>query len=323
MKNILHYIKSYSIAVIVPVLLILALLLVSPETRSWGAVASLLQQSFAPAILGWGVLLSMKVGNWDFSIGARYVLAAILAGNLAMQYSLGLIGFIVLAMVISIVLGLIVGYTYRLLRIPTLIASIGLMLIFESFTRIIYDGAGLHLTAEYLLLGGFPYNLIMFVLCFAFATWLYYKRRLGYNVRAVGSNPTVAQTNGINAEKTKAMALIVSGIFAGLYAILSLSTSGVISAVAGTMGSASTVFDAMMCVLISMAIAGKGSVIFGVYVGAIITQILKMGMMAIGVPTTFNKVIIGVVVVLFMVASSRSDLIGKLKAKLFSKKATA
>ena len=45
-------------------------------------------------------------------------------------------------------------------------------------------------------------------------------------------------------------------------------------------------FDAMMCVLIGMAIAGKGSVIFGVYVGAIITQILKMGMMAIGVPTT-------------------------------------
>ena len=89
------------------------------------------------------------------------------------------------------------------------------------------------------------------------------------------------------------------------------------------MGSASTVFDAMMCVLIGMAIAGKGSVIFGVYVGAIITQILKMGMMAIGVPTTFNKVIIGIVVVLFMVASSRSDLIGKLKAKLFKKKAAA
>lgn len=163
----------------------------------------------------------------------------------------------------------------------------------------------------------------MFVLCFAFAYWLYYKRRLGYNVRAVGSNATVAQTNGINAEKTKAMALIVSGVFAGLYAILSLSTSGVISAVSGTMGSASTVFDAMMCVLIGMAIAGKGSVIFGVYVGAIITQILKMGMMAIGVPTTFNKVIIGIVVVLFMVASSRSDLIGKLKAKLFKKKAAA
>ena len=137
MKNILNFVKSYSIAVAVPVLLILVLLLVSPETRSWGAVASLLQQSFAPAILGWGVLLSMKVGNWDFSIGARYVLAAILAGNLAMQYSLGLIGFIVLAMAISIALGFIVAYTYRLLGIPTLIASIGLILIFVSFSPII------------------------------------------------------------------------------------------------------------------------------------------------------------------------------------------
>lgn len=42
---------------------------------------------------------------------------------------------------------------------------------------------------------------------------------------------------------------------------------------------------------------------------------MKMGMMAIGLPTTFNKVVIGVFVVLFMVGSSRSDLLKKLFPK--------
>ena len=80
------------------------------------------------------------------------------------------------------------------------------------------------------------------------------------------------------------------------------------------------VFDAMMCVLIGMSIAGQGNIMFGVFAGAIVTQLLKMGMMAIGLPTTFNKVVIGVFVVIFMVGSSRADLFQKLGAKLRRKK---
>jgi ribose/xylose/arabinose/galactoside ABC-type transport system permease subunit len=57
-----------------------------------------------------------------------------------------------------------------------------------------------------------------------------------------------------------------------------------------------------------------------VFAGAIVTQLLKMGMMAIGLPTTFNKVVIGVFVVIFMVGSSRADLLQKLGAKLRRKK---
>lgn len=316
MSKVTIFAKKYTAAVAVPVLMIIMLLLISPETRSWAAVFSLLKQGFAPAILGWGVLFNMKVGNWDFSIGARVVLTAILAGNIAVNYSLGIPGFVVLCIVLSMILGVVVGYAYQLLNIPTMIVSIGLMLIMESFTRIIYNGAGLHFDSTYMTLGRFPYNLIVFVICFAIASVLYYKRKYGYNVRAVGSNPAVAQTNGVSPRKTKAMALIISGLFAGLFTILSTSTTGVCAAVSGTMGSVGTVFDAMMCVLIGMSISGKGSIIFAIYIGAIATQILKMGMMAIGLPTTYSKVVIGVFVVIFMIAASRSDIIKKISPKL-------
>ncbi len=299
-------IKNYALSVIVPLLMITLLLIVSPETRSIGAVASLLRQGFAPAVLGWGVLFNMKVGNWDFSIGARFVLATILAGNLAMDLNLGVFGMVVLVIIISLLLGVTVGLVYKFLRIPSLIASIGICLIFESITRIVYGGAGVHVTSQFMVLGKAPFDLITFAICFAVAVFFYYKRKLGYNVRAVGSNPTVAETNGINVINTKTLALIISGLFAGLYCILILNKSGVCSAVSGTLGSASTVFDAMMCVLIGMAICGKGNIVFSIYCGALITQILKMGMMAIGLPTTYNKVVIAVFVVIFMVSSSKT-----------------
>ncbi len=328
MKTVLKYVKAYALAILSPVALMLVLLLVSPETRSWAAVWNVIRQSLAPAVLGMGVLFNMKIGNWDFSIGARVVLTTILAGNFAMQITtalgLGVAGFvpvlIILSVLIGIVLGVIVGAAYYFLQIPTLIVSIGLMLIMESFTRILFNGAGTHISPGYMVLGKTPWDLILFAVAFVFASILYYKRKIGYSVRAVGSNPIVAKTNGINPKFMKAEALAVSGIFAGLYSLMSLSATGVQSAVQGTMGSAAAVFDAMMCVLIGMSIAGKGNIMFGVFAGAVVAQILKMGMMAIGLPTTFNKVVIGVFVVIFMVGSSRSDLFRKLGAKLRRKK---
>lgn len=328
MKTVLKYVKAYALAILSPVALMLVLLLVSPETRSWAAVWNVIRQSLAPAVLGMGVLFNMKIGNWDFSIGARVVLTTILAGNFAMQITtalgLGVAGFvpvlIILSVLIGIVLGVIVGAAYYFLQIPTLIVSIGLMLIMESFTRILFNGAGTHISPGYMVLGKTPWDLILFAVAFVFASILYYKRKIGYSVRAVGSNPVVAKTNGINPKFLKAEALAVSGIFAGLYSLMSLSATGVQSAVQGTMGSAAAVFDAMMCVLIGMSIAGKGNIMFGVFAGAVVAQILKMGMMAIGLPTTFNKVVIGVFVVIFMVGSSRSDLFRKLGAKLHRKK---
>jgi ribose transport system permease protein len=240
-----------------------------------------------------------------------------------MQFGLGIPGFVLLALAISLAAGIIVGYAYRLLQVPTLIVSIGLMLIMESVTRIIYGGAGIHFTLPYMTLGRFPYNLGVFAIAFAAAWALYYKRKLGYAIRAVGSNPTVAQTNGINPVNTKVNALIASGLFAGLFTILSTSATGVTAAVPGTMGSVAMVFDAMMCVLIGMAIAGRGSMVWAIYSGAIVTQILKMWMMAIGLPTTYNKVVIGMFVVLFMVASSRSDVFTKIRNRLKPVRASA
>lgn len=326
MKKVTKYIKDYALAVAAPAILMLLLVLVSPETRSWKAIGNVLLQSLAPAVLGWGVLLNMQVGNWDFSVGARIVLTTILAGNLAMALtqSMGLsaVGFVILLALLCItigaLLGVIVGAAYYFIQIPTLIVTIGLMLIMESITRIIYGGAGIHIGVSYMLLGNFPANVILFLVIFVFASMMYYKRKLGYSIRAVGSNPNVAKTNGINPKYTKALALAVSGVFAGLYSLMSLSSTGVQAAVQGTMGSAVSVFDAMMCVLIGMSIAGKGNIMFGIFSGAVVAQVLKMGMMAVGLPTTFNKVVIGVFVVLFMVGSSRSDLL----QKLFPKKKT-
>ena len=105
MNKVLGKVKNYALSVLAPVIMIALLLLISPETRSLDAVLSLLRQGFIPTVIGWGVLFNMKVGNWDFSIGARFVLAAILAGNLAQSLNLGVFGLVLFSLVLSLVFG--------------------------------------------------------------------------------------------------------------------------------------------------------------------------------------------------------------------------
>lgn len=320
MSKVNTYLKKYGLSVSVPIVMILLILVVSPESRSFAAVEALLKQAFAPAILGFAVIWNFKVGNWDFSVGARIYLASIVAGHMAQDYNLGIAGMCVIAIGLSLVLAVILEVMYYYIQIPTLILTMGYEMILESITRIVYSGAGVNLKQSYMLLGKFPYNLIIFVLSFALAYALYYRRKSGYLIRAAGNNPAVAMTNGIDVKRAKMRAIFISGVFAGLYCILTVSSSGVVPAVASTMGSSAMVFDAMMCALIGMSINGGGNMILSLYAGAIATQVLKMGMMAVNVPTNFNKIVIGVVVVILMVSGSKAEAISRAFGRLRKEK---
>lgn len=83
------------------------------------------------------------------------MLACIVAGRLSFgieNVALALIVYIVSVVALSLLLGVIVGAVYKFLRIPTLIASIGVCLIFESLTRILFNGAGVHIELKYQVL---------------------------------------------------------------------------------------------------------------------------------------------------------------------------
>lgn len=314
MKNYIKTAGKFISVFLLPALLFLVLHLFAPDTITLLNIPSLLKQAIAPAILGWGVLFNMKVGNWDFSVGSQVLLAAIIGGNLAMKLNMGIFGLILCCCLVGLACGALVGAIYYFLKIPTIIVSIGMLLIYESLGSIVFDGGGVKVPQEWIVFGTFPYNLILLLAVGIFAYQLINHTTFGYHIRAVGSNANVAQSNGINAYKVKTSALTMVGLFAGFYAMTNLGMNGVQRTVS-SMGTMSTCFDAMMCVFVGMALSYGVNIVVAIYIGSLFMQIIKLGFMVFGLPNEFNSIVIAVIVLVFIAINNNPQVFEKLKQK--------
>ena len=88
------WIRNMLIVVLIPTVIFILLLIAYPQNISLVNVPKLLSQAIAPAILAWGVSFCLVSGNWDFSVGAAQLMAAIIGGNIALKLDLGFFGVV-------------------------------------------------------------------------------------------------------------------------------------------------------------------------------------------------------------------------------------
>lgn len=297
MKVIKNLISKYALMLAVPILLFVVLSIIFHGVIGTNNIPSLMQQAVAPAILGWGVLFNIKVRNWDFSVGSVVLLSAIIGGNIAVRLNWGFAGLLIFCLLVAVLAGVVVGLVYYFLKIPTIITSIGMLLIYESISSYAFEGQGIYLTGWNLL--GNTEIVIIAIVAAATAYLIFYRSSIGYNVRAVGNNMNIAAQNGLNVYRVKAVAIAIAGLFAGLYAFISLGTSGVQKTVS-SMGTMGTCFDAMMCVFVGMSITRRGNLVAGIFCGSLVMQLVKLALMAIGIPSEYNSIFIAIFVLIFM-----------------------
>ena len=297
MKVIKNLISKYALMLAVPILLFVVLSIIFHGVIGTNNIPSLMQQAVAPAILGWGVLFNIKVGNWDFSVGSVVLLSAIIGGNIAVRLNWGFAGLLIFCLLVAVLAGVVVGLVYYFFKIPTIITSIGMLLIYESISSYAFEGQGIYLTGWNLL--GNTEIVIIAIVAAATAYLIFYRSSIGYNVRAVGNNMNIAAQNGLNVYRVKAVAIAIAGLFAGLYAFISLGTSGVQKTVS-SMGTMGTCFDAMMCVFVGMSITRRGNLVAGIFCGSLVMQLVKLALMAIGIPSEYNSIFIAIFVLIFM-----------------------
>ena len=263
---------------------------------------SYLEASLIAAVGAVGFYLVMVMGMFDFSIGANIVLSAIIGCKLATQFGLGYPGLILGCAATGALVGLLNGTFYVTLRIPSMIVTTGLALIYEAVANIISGKETL--PTNMMAFGKMPGNLILAVVAFIIAYLILNYTKIGTYTYAIGSNEFVAKNMGINVNKYKVLAFVISGAFLGIMAVLTISYGSSMVAVTG-MASMSRNFVPTMGCFFGMAFKKYGIPLQAIIIGEFVINIIFYGFIALGAPTAIQDVITGLALLIIITLTTR------------------
>ncbi|HCB90383.1 MAG TPA: branched-chain amino acid ABC transporter permease [Ruminococcaceae bacterium] len=269
---------------------------------SGSKLLSYLQSSLIYAVGGCGLYFICVMGLWDFSIGANIVLSSVLACFFAEKF--GYAGLILAPILCGTLVGLLNGIVYIKLRIPSMIVTVGLALIYESLSVFATQGQEQILGITYRAFGSYPANLILALCAFFLAGILIHYTKIGTYTYAIGSNEFVAKNMGVNVDKYKALAFVLCGFFAGVMSILTISY-GTSMTSASSMSSMSRNFTPLMGTFFGLAFRKYGKPIIAIVIGEFIISLIFNGFVAIGAPTTIQNVVTGAALLLIVMITTK------------------
>ncbi len=289
-------------------LLVFVFYLLNPNFLNKYNIVSM-AQSLAPyAIMGLGVTFSIATGGIDLSIGTVCIASSVVAGKLYTDGLIPLWATIPVMILIGTFFGLINGLLVAKCKLPAFIATLGTMMVSRGLSAIIVNSPNIFyptstwfnkLFSNY---NGFPVGLLWVLVFMVICMYLMYKNKIGRYILSIGSNEEATYLSGINTDKYKIIAYVITGISAGVAAIF-WSASFVTVATATGNGME---LDAIAGVYIggTSATGGVASVT-GSVIGAIMLVVIRSGLnfvlalMNIDINSTYvTYVLTGVIVVL-------------------------
>ncbi|HAR79473.1 MAG TPA: branched-chain amino acid ABC transporter permease [Succinivibrionaceae bacterium] len=278
---------------------------------SWTNLVSYFQASLITTVGAVGFYFVMDMGMFDFSIGANIILSAIVGCQLATGLDLGYMGLILGSIATGALVGLCNGYFYVKLRIPSMIVTAGLALIYESIANYMAGGVEQTLPSALRAFGQMPGNIIMAIATFVIAYGILNYTKFGTYTYAIGSDEFVAKNMGINVDKFKVLAFVLSGAFFGAMAILTISYGSSMVAVTG-MSSMSRNFIPTMGAFFGLAFMKYGIPLQAIILGEFIVNIIFFGFISLGAPTAIQDVITGLallVIITFTTKVSKGEIV--------------
>lgn len=273
-------------------------------------IKTILIQCTYPLIIGLGIMFIFTGGMVDLSIGAQIILAGNIGAVFVEDFGLGYAGLIIGTIAGVVICEMVSASCPVFLGIPSWVAGLGAALVFEAIAVIYVNnrakiaGTSVVYLKHCRVLGTFPWVVIIAIMVFIVAYLLFNRSTLGFNLRAVGNSPEVAQAMGINRNKTIMLAALAGAIIIGIGTITQMSYTGRYTAISG-LGSLSGVFKPLATVLISGSFARIFSDPAGVVVGAFIVTILFNILTLLGVPSgTGQEMCLGAVVIFCGILSS-------------------
>ena len=263
---------------------------------------SYLQSSIIYSVGGCGLYFIVVMGLFDFAVGSNIVLSSIVGVILSQHF--GYIGFVVGCLGCGTLIGLMIGTLYNQLNVPSMIVTVGLMLILECVAVFVAGGVKQTLAPELRFFSGAPGNIILAGLAFVLMYFILNYTKIGTYCNAIGSNEFTAKNMGINVKTYKLIGFILLHFFVGVMAILTVSYGTTMTALTG-MTTMSRNFQPLMGTFFGVAFRKYGIPISAIVIGEFIISIIFNGFVALGAPTTIQNVVTGAALLAIVALTAR------------------
>ncbi|MGB4609556.1 MAG: ABC transporter permease [Saccharofermentanales bacterium] len=269
-------------------------------------MAGYLQTSIQYAVGGCGFYFIVVMGLFDFSVGANVVLSALL--GVLLSRSWGLPGLVLGCLISGILIGAFNGSLYTFLKIPSMIVTVGLMLILESVANYVINidpspNPG-KLPSDLLILNRAPWNYIVAFAAFFLMSFILHYTKIGTYINAIGSNETVAKMMGTNVRKYKFLGFVFLHFFVGIMALLTVSYGSGMLAVTG-MASMERNFRPLMGTFFGVAFKKYNVPVLAIVIGEFIVTLIFNGLVSLNVPTTIISFATGAVLLAIVTLTNR------------------
>lgn len=263
---------------------------------------NVLRQVALYGIVSIGLTFVILTAGIDLSVGS---IVAVVSVSTAMLLNAGLpIPVVILAgLGIGVAFGLINGLGITLFRIPPFIMTLGAMVMLRGFALTLSDGRPIDVTftaGDFGWIGrgnalGLPVAVWIFLFVAAAAFCVLRYTAFGRNIYAVGSNAEAARLSGINVAAVQVGVYTISGMLAGLTALIFVSRLTVGEPTAGT----GLELEAIAISVIGGAslFGGIGGVV-GTTIGACILAVLANMMNLIGISPFTQQIVKGAIIII-------------------------
>ncbi|KQM59589.1 MULTISPECIES: ABC transporter permease [unclassified Agreia] len=286
---------------IAAIVLFIVLGLLNPNFLTAGNLRDVAVSASVNAIIGIGLTFVIITGGIDLSVGAIAsfvgIVSATLMVNGGIPPAMGLIAGIILGIVCGAVNGLLITK----LRLPPFIATLGTMSVFQGCAYVATNGKPVYdVPKEFVLLLnsyvlGIPVVVIVVAVVAVGAGLLLRKTVFGQNVIAVGGSEETAWLSGVRVHRVKIAVYCLAG---GLSALGGLVIVARINAAQPDAGSPYQLTAIAAAVIGGANLMGGEGRIAGTLVGAVILGALTNGLVLLNVPSFYEQIVTGLVVLI-------------------------
>jgi fructose transport system permease protein len=269
-----------------------------------GNLSLIVQQVMVVGTLAIGQTIVILTAGIDLSNGAVMALGTIVMTKLAVGAGVPAVWAIVIGIGVCALFGAINGTLVTMARLPAFIVTLGTLNIAFALTHVYSNEqtiTGLPKTMT--ALGEtFPfgntdvtYGSVVMLAMFAIAWYVLRQTASGRHVYAVGDNPEAARLTGIPTRRLLITVYTVAGAIYGVAGLLLIGRTSVGDPQAGQTDN----LDSITAVVLGgiSLFGGRGSII-GALCGALIVGVIRNGLQLTGVPSIYQVLITGILVIL-------------------------